>query len=138
MSLQTFPRFLQLPQELQIQVWKHAIQNIPWVTELGRHPLFHTELPRAWAKSVKHLALPCPRGRTVYAYGDVIYGLCSILKASRLSRQIMFEYWRDRVEANMPKASFSRREDYMYSKVQVLAILDDFIDKLRTCPSIHA
>lgn len=135
MSLQSFPRFLELPQELQIQVWEHAIQDIPFINSLGWQYVYSTPQPRLRRSyEPNSVKFTTHKGRVAYTLDYMRVMLFGILNASRLARLIAFEFWRDRVAESMADVPepISIYREAAYSRRTVLAILNEFIEELQS------
>lgn len=81
------------------------------------------------------LILTTRAGGMTYTNNGIIKELFNILNSTRLARLIAFEIWRDLVMARKPDESKLNQWEgtsFMCSKRTVLAILNEFIDELRS------
>lgn len=137
MSRQTFPRFLELPQELQIELRKHTVRDIPSINVMSVVAIFsQPEKLMPWfgmEDDRKEIKLTPPNGTTAYSGGCVLDKLFDILNTNRLARLIAFEFWRLMVQTGWVKSDADApRMKFAYSKQEILALLGDFIDALRS------
>ena len=113
-SFVTFPRFLELPQELQVQIWMNAASS-DGDTQLGQEFLVLLNLPKRRRSILFRLFLMMSTSPSLYlvwldeydpSAEELCDRLCSLaseqmrlLRTCRMSREAVFSVWRKRVHA---------------------------------------
>lgn len=114
MSSATFPRFLELPQELQLQIWRNAADSDS-DTQLGQEFLVLLNIPERRRSIMFRLFLIMSTSPSLYLvwldeYDPSAEELCErlcllaseqmrLLRTCRMSREAVFSIWRKRVHA---------------------------------------
>lgn len=94
MSLQVFPRFLDLPKELQIQIWHHAIDEVEVLASVDLTIQYCLTPPGHFSDIYPFRLFRGPRsGLAIYGDGDIVHvtydEIFSFMKACRLSRLLV-------------------------------------------------
>ena len=114
MSFVAFPRFLELPQELQVQIWMDAADSDS-DTQLGQEFLVLLNIPERRRTIMFRLFLMMSTSPSLYlvwldecdpSAEELCERLCSfasdqmrLLRTCRMSREAVFSVWRKRVHA---------------------------------------
>lgn len=126
---QNFPRFLELPNELQIQIFQQAILSCPGEQELGRYSFVFLE-PTSLGRSAHLLTSPYHK-KIIYGHKFVAEeraGLYSLMRACRLSRQIVLEWWLEKVERSHTPYS----KEKIAVRAAMLDVLDDLLREMKS------
>ena len=108
-TTQSFERFPDLPKELQILVWKYALQRIPDIDDLSLLTLYSMRDRKHLTPHTKSIILKTA-GRTMmtFSHNYVSDHLFGILNASCLARQIAIDFWGTMVSMHMPNQPGNR------------------------------
>lgn len=126
MAARTFPRFLQLPFELQVQIWQHAINVADILDELD-DPDYKPSVVIVEG----HSHYPChlftgPISRTII-YSNKTFDLpFNFMGTCRLSRYLMLQRWREVVKEDYG-GEWWEWDDYW----DMLELMEELMDPVR-------
>lgn len=135
MSLQSFPRFLELPKKLQIQIWKEAIPKTDFELEM-----------RKCTNYTMHEDQGYPLLQGPYSLKRIYYGACGrwawpadswrnffwIMNSCRFFRLLSLKYWHQllRDETWIPVSCPASGVDYWERiKREALNVLEELIER---------
>lgn len=131
MSQHAFPRFLELPRELQAQIWEHALDDTElvtstWVTDLY---LYWPGPPPSMCPLF--VGPPLSSIRPVYVYPfdkRALWPILKIMNSSKSGREATYAWWLKRIRS-LP--SSGNEEFYDCVRQSVVEVLEELLRHMR-------